>query len=155
MTEIWQVIPLHGGEFEASNIGRIRRKADKSINNQYDSTGYKVTRIGNSYGMFLYGVHYLVWVAFNGKPKGNEVVMHLNSCRDDNRLENLKAGTQSENISQMWNEKRENETKFFLKKILSRENFDYIDSKPIEWQEKSSIVDKALKMYRFVEKQLG
>jgi hypothetical protein len=42
-------------------------------------------------------VHRLVWEAFGGTLKRNQIVDHINENKSDNRLENLQALTHSEN----------------------------------------------------------
>jgi hypothetical protein len=50
-----------------------------------------------------YYVHRLIATAFNGKPKDNTyVVMHLDDNKFNNRADNLRWDTQSENIKQVW-----------------------------------------------------
>ncbi len=50
----------------------------------------------------LYHVHELVCRAFHGKPKAGQVVLHKHNDRQDNRPSELRWGTQSENIKQVY-----------------------------------------------------
>lgn len=46
----------------------------------------------------VYSVHRLVWEAFNGKIEDKMFIDHINGIRDDNRLENLRLVTSSQNM---------------------------------------------------------
>lgn len=46
--------------------------------------------------------HILVCLAWYGKPKSGQVVMHKDNDCTNNKPDNLKWGTQSDNIQQMW-----------------------------------------------------
>lgn len=52
----------------------------------------------NSSKTKMVGVHVLICMAFKGKPKEGQVVMHLDDDRENNNYKNLEWGTQSENI---------------------------------------------------------
>lgn len=106
--EIWEDIPRHPG-YQASTLGRIRstdritlcktkrtsprKRLGKNLKPFYKTNGYlRVDLCGK-----CYTVHSLILTTFKGeRPKGC-VAMHLNDKKDDNRLINLKWGTQSEN----------------------------------------------------------
>lgn len=106
MEEIWKDIPGHEGNYQASNFGRI-----KSLNYQgkHRELIMKPKNLGN--GRFavkifknkLYKyekIHRLVLMAFCGKcPEGMEC-MHLDDNPSNNKIENLKWGTRSENQKQ-------------------------------------------------------
>lgn len=52
----------------------------------------------------LYHVHELVCRAFHGPPRKGQVVLHKNNNRWDNRPSQLRWGTQSENIKQVYDD---------------------------------------------------
>lgn len=108
MTEEWRPVVGYEGQYEVSNLGRVRSLAREVKNgrgvrrlrerilkprrrNQYGHAGVVLT------GQRHRTVHSLVAEAFIGpRPEGLEV-RHLNGDRTDNRATNLAYGTRSEN----------------------------------------------------------
>lgn len=105
--EQWLPVPSLPG-FEASTLGRIRRKmrgggmsrgtygcitkSSKTAKHSYKGVWYR--DVGNL------KIHRLVCEAFNGPaPFPKAVVIHLNEDGLDNRPENLRWGTQKENLN--------------------------------------------------------
>lgn len=101
--EIWLPVPSRP-TLEASSHGRIRIvgrvaptfgvivRASKTAKHRYFARHIK--RIGNV------KVHQAVCEAFHGpKPFPRAVVLHENECALDNRPENLRWGTQKENLN--------------------------------------------------------
>lgn len=70
--------------------------------NLYNSKGVLLSKSKNKDGYIMTNnnlVHRLVWEAFNGEiPEGMEID-HINTIRDDNRLENLRLVTHKENCN--------------------------------------------------------
>ena len=113
--EIWKDIPGHEGRYQVSNLGRVR-SLDRYVKGRsrngsefkrlspgkilspapYCKTGHLSLPLGRrTNGQ---PVHRLVLLAFVGPcPEGMEV-RHLNGDPTDNRLSNLKYGTRTENI---------------------------------------------------------
>lgn len=104
MIEIWHDIPGYEGEYQASNIGRIksvsrliRRGADTYtskeviLKQQTDRNGYRFVILHKR----LCLVHRLIGMAFLPNPK--ETINHINGNKSDNRIENLEWATRSEN----------------------------------------------------------
>jgi len=108
MTEEWRPVVGYEGQYEVSNLGRVRsldrvveyrggtpRKVrGRVIRCAPGENGYpRVSLSGRKFRL----VHVLVAEAFLGpKPTGQQV-RHLNGNRSDPRLCNLAYGTQSEN----------------------------------------------------------
>lgn len=102
MEELWKSIPGFDGDYEVSSIGRMRSLKHRhprlmKIHIQ-KSTGYPALTL-TMYGKFRpYHVHRLMLLAFVGPaPADGSQCRHLNGDRADNRLENLKWGSVSEN----------------------------------------------------------
>lgn len=104
MTEIWHDIPGYEGEYQASNLGRIKsisRLIQRGINpytskevilkQQTDRNGYRFVILHKK----LCLVHRLIGMAFLPNPK--ETINHINGNKADNRIENLEWATRSEN----------------------------------------------------------
>jgi hypothetical protein len=114
--EIWKPIPSRPGML-ASSLGRVQvlpyevitaynkprtyavkptlgyiRKSSKTARHKY--RGLTLRRFGNM------KMHRLVCEAFHGpEPSKSAVVIHINECATDNRPENLRWGTQRENLN--------------------------------------------------------
>ena len=100
--EVWKPIPGYEGKYEVSSLGRvfsIRRKRCKGgLLKLHIKSGYEfieVWDLSNKPKQML--VHRLVLLAFAGPcPPGMEGA-HNNGIRTDNRAENLRWATKSEN----------------------------------------------------------
>ena len=112
MEEVWKDIPGYEGEYQVSDIGRVR-SISRYVNSSYgrqrkirggvlspfvgDAEGHLVVRLNGHKRAKPY-IHRLVMLAFIGEPETQRtVVRHLNGDPSDNRLENLAYGTQSDN----------------------------------------------------------
>lgn len=109
-TENWRDIPGWEGYYQVSDHGRVRsvdRVVDRSDGRRNRLRGKVLSlsaRASGHIGVTLrrgklttYGVHQLVAAAFIGpRPEGMEVC-HNNGDPADNRVENLRYGTRSEN----------------------------------------------------------
>ncbi len=108
--EIWKDIPGYEGRYQASNLGRIRslerlvpckggcRRIREKILKQHirDQGGHLGCSLGK--GCNNIGVHRAVALAFHGPAPDGLEVLHINGIPTDNRPENLRYGTQFENI---------------------------------------------------------
>lgn len=117
--ELWRDIPGYVGAYQVSSLGRVRSLP--RFVPVHDSTGEvmcarscpgKVLRqavcdraghLSVHLGKYCRGipVHQLVMLAFFGPPPPGMEAMHLNGNPKDNRPENLKYGTHSENMVDM------------------------------------------------------
>ena len=78
-------------EYRTKWVWGTKRKASKTARHEHYGILYK----GRNYK-----VHRLVCEAFHGpQPEGKPVVLHLNEDALDNRPENLRWGTQKENLN--------------------------------------------------------
>lgn len=122
MKEEWRPIPGWEGSYEVSNLGRIRGVDRLVVHTRSTGKRFAKGKIlrqhANDYGyMFVMGssenrqrriwVHRAVLEAFvEARPQGM-VTMHLDNNPKNNRLQNLKWGTQKENIQQCTAEGRQ------------------------------------------------
>ncbi len=114
---MWKICPLYGGEIMVSSFGRVllpprtatmpyggvrkyvplptfghKTRASKRARHVY--MGMYAWKIGNI------KIHRAVCSAFHGLPPlGKPVVIHIDSDGTNNREENLKWGTQKENLN--------------------------------------------------------
>ncbi len=116
MEEVWKDIPLFNGLYQASNLGNIRAKErkvkkyspyyQKVIEQTYkqrllkpvaDKSGYYRVHLGVNGKKYNGSVHRMVLMAFVGMPQQNQECCHNDGNPQNNRLENLRWDTHSEN----------------------------------------------------------
>lgn len=110
MKEQWLPIIGYEGQYSISSKGRVRSESrtiersdgrtqtrhSRLLKSVPDPKGYlRVNLFQNNIGATRY-VHRMMLEAFVGPPKGLHI-RHLNGNQTDNRLENLRYGTPSEN----------------------------------------------------------
>jgi predicted XRE-type DNA-binding protein len=109
MTEEWRAVVGHEGEYEVSNLGRLRSldRITVGINGHTQQTRGRLRKpvlMQNGYCKYTLGkrkqcyAHRLVAEAFIGSPPSGTVVCHRDGDKTNNRAENLYYGTQGENI---------------------------------------------------------
>ena len=115
MKEIWKDIPGYEGKYQVSNQGRVKslERKVRSVNWYSGKEFFRTVherilrpgpvKSGHLYVVLGHGeagvpVHQLVMKAFVGEPPEGMEVRHLNGDPTANRLENLKYGTRTENI---------------------------------------------------------
>ena len=125
MEEEWKDIPGYEGKYKVSNMGRVKSLERKvPVRNPYTGEWFERTvkerilrpgpycKTGHLSVVLGHGevgkpVHQLVMRAFVGEPPAGMEVRHLNGNPKDNRLSNLKYGTRTENIMDVfWQGKR-------------------------------------------------
>lgn len=96
MEEIWKEIEDYGEGYEVSNFGRVRNRKHKVLK-PYSSNGYQVVSLSYKGKCKKVKVHRLVAIAFLPNPDNKKEIDHINTIRDDNKVENLRWVTTSEN----------------------------------------------------------
>ena len=118
--ELWRDIPGYEGSYQASTLGRIRSlpryvpvyDSVRGITYARPCPGIilrpavcdKAGHVSVHLGKYTRGipVHQLIMLTFHGWPPAGTEVMHLNGNPRDNRPENLRYGTHSENMTDMY-----------------------------------------------------
>lgn len=104
MEEIWKDVVGFEGEYLVSNMGNIRSfkkygKRGGYITPQLNKYGYPVAKLWRNGKPIFKCVHKIVAMAFIPKPENKPVIDHINTIRTDNRVENLRWCTVSENVN--------------------------------------------------------
>lgn len=86
---------------------------------RYSPKGYPVVFIQDNNKKHLRKIHRLVAEAYIPNPNNYQVVMHLDNNPQNNTIENLKWGTQSDNMQQMVRDGRQRKSKIiqYLPKV--------------------------------------
>ena len=104
--EIWKDIPGYAGLYQISNAGRIRAYSKmrgpvllrpKILKSRVNKHGYLQKTLVNENGRKTWDIHRLVALTFIPNPENKPCIDHINTNRTDNRVENLRWVTYSEN----------------------------------------------------------
>lgn len=113
LNEVWMDIPHYDGLYQVSNLGRIKALPRERVNYQggrwiqpeqimatrFNEDGYECVSLTMKSGKRkTERVHRLVALTFIPNPDNKPEVNHINSIRDDNRVENLEWVSRKENI---------------------------------------------------------
>jgi hypothetical protein len=97
MEEEWRVIPDFP-DYEVSNVGNVRRSKNNHLfSPSLDSYGYRQVIIRRDKQPYCRKVYRLVLEAFSPNIDSKPQIDHINRIRTDDRLENLRWVTSSEN----------------------------------------------------------
>ena len=92
MDEIWKKIDNEN--YSISNLGKIRNDiTGRFLKGTLHNKGYLQVNLDGKY----YYIHRLIAIAFIPNPDNKLFVDHINNIRDDNRIENLRWATKTEN----------------------------------------------------------
>ena len=93
----WRPVVGYEGLYEVSSDGQVYSCIEhRTLKLSRSVYGYMVISLNNSRNV---PVHRLVASAFLPNPEGKKEVDHINTIRDDNRVENLRWATPSENCN--------------------------------------------------------
>jgi hypothetical protein len=117
--EIWKDVEGFVGYYQVSNLGNVR-SLPRTSNTGKNLTGRTLRLLRTAKGylrVVLYkngtrtalSVHQVVATAFIPNPQNKPQVDHINCVKDDNRVENLRWVTQSENQLNPITSKRQSE----------------------------------------------
>lgn len=112
-SEVWKDVKGYEGLYQVSSFGRVKSlkkstsgRVLKPIITRY---GYLVLSLCKSGEMTIKRIHRLVAQAFIPNPENKPQVDHINTVRTDNRVENLKWATRSENQNNPITKKRKSD----------------------------------------------
>lgn len=100
MTEMWKPFP-QDTRYEVSDLGRVRRTDNHRLRKPVRiKSGYLTVMISRpGHVARLHYVHRMVWETFNGPIPDGLMVRHGPGGSGDNRLTELRLGTQAQNIA--------------------------------------------------------
>ena len=113
--EVWKPIKDYEGLYEVSNLGRVKTLnyrgtgKGKILKNIECSNGYLTVGLTKNGKRKLFTVHRLVAEAFIPNPEGKPCIDHINTIKNDNRIENLRWVTHEENSNNSLTKKKMSE----------------------------------------------
>lgn len=105
MIKEWKDAVGYEGLYQVSNFGDVRSLPRNGTVNfirdkkqMTDKDGYKIVKLRKNNIPKMIKVHRLVAFAFLEKIEGKNIIDHINSVKDDNKVSNLRWVTNRENI---------------------------------------------------------
>lgn len=98
--EIWRDIKGYEGIYQVSSMGRVRGfyfGKEKMLKPRKDRDGYLLINLHRDGKQYTFRVHRLVAEAFIPNPENKPCIDHINTIKDDNRIENLRWVSIAEN----------------------------------------------------------
>ena len=96
--EVWVWVNSYEGLYKISNLGNVLNvKSGKVLKPRTLKIGYKAVNLYNNKKKITKYIHRLVAEAFLLNPLNKRCTDHINRCRTDNNLLNLRWSTHSEN----------------------------------------------------------
>lgn len=92
--EVWKKVPGYE-DYEVSSLGKVKGKHGKILS-PWKSKGYDIIWLCKDNTKVKFGIHRIVAWAFLDNPENKPTIDHLNRNRTDNRVENLRWATHSE-----------------------------------------------------------
>lgn len=119
MNEIWKTIDEYPN-YQVSNLGRVKNIKKQSFLKPYPTrSGYLLVSLYSNKQRKCITIHRLVAEHFIPNPENKPCIDHINTDRTDNRIENLKWVTYSENMKNPETQiKLKNKTEKKIKEVL-------------------------------------
>jgi hypothetical protein len=114
--EIWKPIKDYEGLYEVSNLGRVkslnynRTKKEGMLKLFEDKDGYLMVNLSKDKITYQFKIHRLVAETFIPNPENKPCVDHINTIKNDNRVENLRWVSCKENSNNELTKKHINES---------------------------------------------
>ncbi len=173
MEEIWKDIGIKN--YAVSNMGNVRGADGIRLLKLCDNNGYKQVGIYNDGKLKPIKIHKLVMEAFVGERPDGFDIDHINRIKNDNRLENLRYCSKSENmlnkcntrtdieetdpvlrkkiIQNEWNKKYYENNKDYRKHYYEDNKERYKEYKKLYKQENNEKILEGAKKYREQNKE--
>lgn len=133
MLEIYKDLIGYGNRYEVSNLGNVRIKESKRVLKQFTVRKYKYVGLYYDGKSHSTRVHRLVAKTFLKDYSEECLVMHLDNNPANNNVDNLKCGTQSENMQQCVRDNR------FYRPVKKVKQYDLRGNFIKEWNSQTDI----------------
>ena len=98
--EIWKPVVGYEDTYIVSSFGKVANAKTKRILKQYkEKSGYLRVCLSHNGSRKVWRVHRLVALTFLPNKENKPFIDHINGKRDDNRVENLRWCTNTENLT--------------------------------------------------------